>query len=407
MKKTILAVLACSMATGAFSQITKSQLNGAAINTITTAVPFLTISPDSRAGGMGDAGVSTAPDVNSIHWNAAKLAFVEEDFGLGLSYSPWLRSIVPDMSLSYLSFFKKVNKNSTVGGSLRYFSLGSITFTDETGGVIRDFKPSEFAIDGAYALKLSERLSTGVALRYVNSNLTGGTIVQGAATKSGNSVAFDASVFYKSKRFKLSDKNAYLNAGANISNVGNKMNYSTSTNPDFIPATLRFGPTLQVELDDYNMVTFLVDISKLLVPTPPVYLRDSSNAVVIDADGQPVIVKGKSSNVSSTQGVFQSFNDAPEGGKEELREFNFSFGGEYLYNKQIAVRAGYFYEHPTKGNRQYITMGAGLKYQVLNIDLSYLIPTTQNNPLANTLRLTLRFSVNKSKSETPVEDANG
>ncbi len=408
MKKTILAVLACSISAGAFAQITKKQLNGADINTITTAVPFLTISPDSRAGGMGDAGVSSSPDVNSIHWNPAKLAFVEDDFGVGLSYSPWLRSIVPDMSLSYLSAFKKINKNSTVGASLRYFSLGSITFTDEQGGVIRDFKPSEFAFDVAYALKLSEVLSTGVSLRYVNSNLTGGSVVQGAATKAGNSVAFDASVYFKSKRFKLGGKNAFFNAGANISNVGTKMNYSTSTQPDFIPSMLRFGPSLQLDLDEYNTMTFMVDISKLLVPTPPVYSRDSTNAIVYDADGQPIIVKGKNPNVTTAQGIFQSFNDAPNGFKEELHEFNYSFGAEYLYNKQIAVRAGYFYEHPTKGNRQYITMGAGLKYQVLNIDLSYLIPTTQNNPLANTLRITLRLTVNKAKGEeTPAEDVNG
>lgn len=405
MKKIFLAVLACTAGIAANAQITKGQLNGANINTITTAVPFLTISPDSRAGGMGDAGVSSLPDVNSIHWNASKLAFVEEDFGFGISYSPWLRSIVPDMSLSYLSLFKKINKNSTVGGSLRYFSLGSITFTDDQGGVIRDFKPSEFAVDVAYALKLSERMSTGVSLRYVNSNLTGGSVVQGAATKAGNSVAFDASVYYRSKRFKLSGKNAFLSAGANISNVGTKMNYSTSTEPDFIPTNLRFGPSLQLDLDDYNTFTFMVDISKLLVPTPPVYQRnDSTNAIMYDADGQPIIVKGKNPNVTVAQGIFQSFNDAPDGFKEELREFNYSVGAEYLYNKQIAVRAGYFYEHPTKGNRQYITMGAGFKYQVLNIDLSYLIPTTQNNPLANTLRLSLRFGINKSKGETPTEE---
>lgn len=408
MNRIFLAVLACAVGSGAFAQIKKSQLNGADINTITTAVPFLTISPDSRAGGMGDVGVSTLPDVNSIHWNSSKLAFIEDDFGLGLSYSPWLRSIVPDMSLSYLSGFKKINKNSTVAASLRYFSLGSITFTDETGGVIRDFKPSEFAFDVAYALKLSERMAAGVSLRYVNSNLTGGTVVQGAATKAGNAFAFDASVFYRSKRFKLGGKNSYLNAGANISNIGNKMNYSTSTQPDFIPAMLRFGPSLQMDLDEYNTFTFSVDITKLLVPTPPVYQRDSMNSIDTDADGQPIIVAGKNPNVSPAQGVFQSFGDAPGGGKEEMREFNYSVGAEYLYNKQIAVRAGYFYEHPTKGNRQYITMGAGLKYQVLNIDLSYLIPTTQNNPLANTLRLTLRFTVNKSTEAAPdADDTNG
>ncbi len=403
MKKTFLAVLASVVGVGAFAQISKSQLNGASINTITTAVPFLTISPDSRAGGMGDAGVSTLPDVNSIHWNPSKLAFLEEDFGASVSYSPWLRSIVPDMSLSYLSGFKKINSKSAVGASMRYFSLGSITFTDEQGNILRDFKPSEFAFDVSYALKLSERLSTGVSLRYINSNLTGGSVVQGAQTKAGNSVAFDASVYYRSKAFKLGGKNAFLSAGANISNVGSKMNYSTSANPDFIPTMLRFGPSLQLDLDEYNSVTFLVDITKLLVPTPPVYQLDAAGQPV-KVNGEPVILEGKNPNVSPAQGIFQSFSDAPGGGKEELREFNYSFGAEYLYNKQIAVRGGYFYEDKTKGNRQYITMGAGLKYQVLNIDLSYLIPTTQNNPLANTLRLTLRFSVTKSKDNLPATD---
>ena len=403
MNKYFLTILTCVCSLGAFSQtpISKSQLNGADINTITTAVPFLTISTDSKAGAMGDAGVSTMPDVNSIHWNAAKLAFLEEDMGFGLSYSPWLKQIVPDMSLSYLSFFKKLNTNSALGASLRYFSLGSITFTDEQGGIIRDFKPSEFALDVAYSLKLSKQLSTGVALRYINSNLTGGTVVQGAATKAGNSVAFDASVFYRSKQFKLGGKDAYLNGGLSISNVGNKMNYSTSTNPDFIPTSLRFGPSLQIDADDYNTFTLTVDVFKLLVPTPPIYQKDSKGNIQIDADGKPLLVAGKDPNVTVAKGISQSFNDAPGGGKEEMREFNYSFGAEYLYNKQIAVRTGYFYEHPTKGNRQYITLGAGFKYQVLNIDLSYLIPTTQNNPLSNTLRISLRFTLNQSKSETP------
>jgi len=404
MKSFIVAVSGLLATTGLFAQNQFDRAKEVQLNTITTAVPFLGITPDSKAGAMGDAGVSTLPDVNSIHWNSAKLAFLEDDMGVGFSYSPWLRAIVPDMSLSYLSFFKKINTNSTLGASLRYFSLGSITFTDDAGNNIRDFKPSEFAVDVAYALKLSKRVSTGVALRYVNSNLTGGTIVQGAATKAGNSVAFDASVFYRSNKFKLAGKDAYVNLGANISNVGNKMNYSTSTTPDFIPTTLRFGPSLQIDVDEFNTFTFTADVSKLLVPTPPVYQLDSVGRKIYDADGNPLISKGKDPNVSPAQGILQSFNDAPGGGKEELHEFNYSFGAEYLYNKQIAVRTGYFYEHPTKGNRQYITLGAGLKYQVLNIDLAYLIPTTQVNPLSNTLRITIRFTLSKSKEEAVNQD---
>ncbi len=405
MKNRLLIILACATSLSSYAQIKKSQLAGANINTITTAVPFLTISPDSKAGAMGDAGVSSTPDATSLHWNPSKLAFIEDDFGVALSYSPWLRSIVPDMSLSYLSGFKKINANSALGASLRYFSLGSITFTDDQGSLIRDFKPSEFAFDLSYAIKLSEHISTGVSLRYINSNLTGGSVVQGANTKAGNSVAFDASVYYRSKKFKLGGKNAMITAGANISNVGTKMNYSTSTTPDFIPTMLRIGPGLTLDLDEYNQLTFLLDITKLLVPTPPVYQLDSNNAPIIDADGKKVVKEGKDPEVTVAQGIFQSFSDAPGGSKEELREFNYSFGAEYLYNKQIAVRAGYFYEHPTKGNRQYISMGAGLKYQVMNIDLSYLIPTTQNNPLANTLRITLRFTLNKAGKDKDVIDA--
>lgn len=410
MKQKFLVVLALLGGFSATAQLKNQyELNGG-LNAITTAVPFLTISPDSRAGAMGDAGVASAPDVNSSHWNVAKLAFVEDDFGIGLSYSPWLKQLVPDMYLSYLSGYKKLTKNSTIGGSMRYFSMGNITFTDEVGTLIRDYKPNEFALDASYALKLSERLATGVSLRYINSNLTGGLVVAGASTKAATAVAFDASVFYRSKKFKLGGKDAYLNAGANLSNVGNKVNYSTKSEPDFIPTMLRFGPALQLDLDEYNSVTFLLDVTKLLVPTPPLYETTSSGEIMKDpVTNEPVIYKGKNPNVTPVAGIFQSFNDAPGGFKEEMKEFNYSFGTEYLYNKQIAVRAGYFYEDKTKGNRQYITMGAGFKYQVLCIDLSYLIPTTQNNPLANTLRISLRMGLNKStgSDESPSIETGG
>ena len=235
--------------------------NDVQLNAITTAVPFLNISPDSRSSAMGDAGAATSPDVNSIHWNPAKLAFVKEDVEFGLSYSPWLRSLVPDMNIAYLTAYKRINKISTIGGSLRYFSLGKISFTDDNGDPIRDFTPVEFAIDGAYALKLSERLSSGVSLRYVRSNLTGGSIIPGAETKPGQSVAFDVSAFYRSKKFQVADKPATLNAGINISNVGNKMAYTnaSATDEDFIPTNLKLGTALNVDVDEYNAVTFTVD----------------------------------------------------------------------------------------------------------------------------------------------------
>lgn len=352
------------------------------LNAITTAVPFLNITPDSRSAAMGDAGVAISPDVNSIHWNPAKLAFVEQDVEFGLSYSPWLRSLVPDMNIAYLSAYKRINKISTIGGSLRYFSLGKISFTDENGDPIRDFTPVEFAIDGAYALKLSERLSSGVALRYVRSNLTGGSIIPGAETKPGQSVAFDVSAFYRSKKFQVADKPATLNAGLNISNVGNKMSYtnSNSEEEDFIPTNLRLGTALNVDVDEYNAVTLTIDFNKLLVPTP--------NG---DLD---------SGNVSPVEAIFGSFNDAPGGSSEELREINIGGGIEYRYTDQLAFRTGYFNEHASKGNRKFITFGAGFHYSAFQFDLSYLLSVRQNNPLANTLRFSLTFAFDNSASDS-------
>jgi len=377
------------MALGLSAQNQNDKANQLQLNSIITAVPFLNSTPDSRAGAMGDVGVSTSPDANSIHWNPAKLAFMESDAGLSFSYVPWLRALVNDMNLVYLTGFKKINDKSAVGGSFRFFSLGTITFTDDQGNVIRDFTPSEFAIDGAYSLKLSENFSTGVALRYIHSNLTGGSVVQGQDTKPGNSVAFDFSGFYKSNQFDLGGKNAHISAGLAVTNVGNKMTYTNNQKADFLPTNLRLGPTLNMKLDEYNAVSFSIEANKLLVPSPGGKLDPNVDTTL--------------TNVSPAQGIFGSFSDAPQGGKEELSEINLSFGTEYRYNNQLAFRLGYFYEAPNKGNRQYITMGAGFKYQTLNIDLSYLLSTSgPNNPLANTLRFTLGLDLGKkSNNDTP------
>jgi hypothetical protein len=364
------------------------------LNTITTAVPFLQITPDSRSGAMGEAGVALSPDASTTFWNAAKLAFVEEDLELSFSYSPWLRQLVNDMSLAYLSGYKKLGKNQGVGGSLRYFTLGNITFTDEVGTVIRDFKPNEFALDMSYGQKFSDKFSGGIAIRYIYSNLTGGQNVLGADSKPGMSVAADVGLFYTNDNMKLSGKDARLNLGANISNIGNKMRYTNSDQRDFIPTNLKLGAAYSVNLDKYNQVSMVLDFNKLLVPTPPRY----------SADGDSLLA-GMDPNVGTATGMVQSFYDAPgdvdnEGNimpgsvlKEELREINIGGGFEYWYDQQFAFRTGYFYENYTKGNRQFITLGAGIKYQVLNIDMSYLISTTQQNPLANTLRFTLRVAL--------------
>lgn len=378
------------------------------LNTITTAVPFLMIAPDSRSGGIGDAGVALSPDANSVHWNAAKLAFVQDkrfgqkEFEMSLSYSPWLRNLVSDMNLAYLSGYRTLSDRQTIGGSLRFFSLGNITFTDETGTAIRDFKPAELAVDVAFAQKLTERFSGGITGRFVNSNLTGSTSIQGAQSKPGRSVAVDVSLFYSNDDVELGNTDAIWNWGLTISNIGSKMSYTETANRDFIPTNMRLGTALTLELDDYNELTFTLDANKLLVPTPPEY----------NPDNEGEIASGKDPDVGVATAILQSFSDAPgivtyddsgnpmvESGsifREELREINLGGGLEYWYDKQFAFRTGYFYEHYSKGFRQFITLGAGLKYTVFGIDLSYLISTTQQNPLANTLRFTLRFEFDKA-----------
>lgn len=371
------------------AQVDQSNLLGQ-INTITTAVPFLIISPDARAGGMGDVGVSSSPDANAIHWNPSKLAFVDKKMGFSISYTPWLRKLVPDINLAYVSFYNKLKGDQTLGASLRYFSLGNITFTDNTGAELGQFNPAEFAFDIAYARKLSENFSGGIALRYINSNLTGGFQVENNATKAGNSVAADISAYYQTE-MEVSKKDAIFAVGVNISNIGTKISYTETGVKDFIPINLRLGPSLTLKLNEYNDLAFMIDFNKLLVPTPPIYNPDS----VINGEQQ--ILFGKNPDVSVASGIFNSFSDAPDGGKEELREINIGAGLEYWYDKQFAFRAGYFYEHETKGNRKYFTLGAGLKYNVFGLDFAYLIPTDQRNPLENTLRFSLVFDFDNLK----------
>ncbi len=392
--------------TGCINQLTGQDCRKGVLNTITTAVPFLMISVDSRAGGMGDAGVAVSPDANAIHWNPSKLAFADQDGEFMMSYSPWLRNLVPDMSLAYLAGYKRLaNKRSAIGASLRYFNLGSITFTDINGSTIRDFKPAEFALDVAFAQQFGENFSGGIAIRYINSNLTGGISVQGANSKAGQSVAADVSFFYRKPEMRLGDKDATFAFGLNISNVGAKMSYTSSANQDFIPINLRLGPSFTLDLDEYNSLTLNIDANKLLVPTPPVY--DPSGAID-PVTNERAVVSGRNPNVGVAEGIFGSFSDAPgvvtvdpsdssftilSGSKfrEEMQEINFGGGLEYWYAKQFAFRTGYFYENFNKGNRQYFTLGLGLRYSKFALDMSYLIANTQRSPLANTLRFTLGF----------------
>jgi len=369
------------------------------VNTITTTVPFLLIAPDARAGAMGDAGVASTPDANSLHWNPAKYAFIDKNMGFSMAYSPWLRKLVNDINLAYITGYKKIGKDQAIAASLLYFSLGDITFTDIVGNVIGNFKPSEFAVDVAYSRKFSDHLSGGVALRYIHSNLTGGIVLTGGQqTHAGNAAAADVSVFYQ-KNVEMGKQKGLLGIGANISNIGNKISYTESTQRDFIPINLRLGSSLSLDLDKYNSISFLLDFNKLLVPTPPVYKTNDTTGLPVYVNGQPVINFGKPNDVGVVSGMLQSFSDAPGGFKEEMKEINTSIGVEYWYDKQFAIRAGYFNEAKTKGNRKFFTVGAGLKYNVFGLDFAYLIPTEQHNPLENTLRFTLLFDFDAFKEQ--------
>ena len=381
MKKIIGIICALSLVFNAFAQDPSYDDLTGGLNTITTAVPFLLISPDSKAGAMGDVGVATTPDANSLHWNPAKLAFVDDDMGFSMSYVPWLRALVPDINLSYLAGYRKLNDNETIGLELRYFSLGDITFTDILGTTIGQYKPSEFALGTSYARKLSDNFSLAISGRYIYSNLTGGQSAGGIPTVAGQSIAADIAGYY-AKPIRISGKDVDLAIGGNISNIGNKISYTETAVRDFIPINLRLGTALGTEFDDYNKMSVAFDINKLLVPTPPVY-----------KDGE--IVEGQDPDVSVVSGIFQSFGDAPGGFKEEMREINYSIGTEYWYANQFAIRAGYFFEHNTKGGRKFFTFGSGVKYNVFALDFSYLINASRaingNNPLANTMRFTLVF----------------
>ncbi|MEQ8474777.1 type IX secretion system outer membrane channel protein PorV [Fulvivirga sp.] len=349
---------------------------------ITTAVPFLTITPDARAGGMGDAGVATSADANSVHWNPAKLVFINKDVGFSLSYTPWLGKIINDMSVNYLSGYYKFAKEQAVAVSMKYFDLGEIFFTDNDGNSTGDFNPREVAVDATYSRMLSQKLSVGITARYIHSNLTGNFTssnpTSGADAKPGNSVAADIAVFY-SKDLLLSGTNSNLALGAVISNIGSKLTYSDENNRDFIPTNLRLGSAFTTNLDPYNKLTFALDLNKLLVPSPQ--FDNSEN------------------DKSLLGGIFGSFSDAEDGASEELKEVTISSGAEYWYNDTFAARLGYFMESDEKGNRRYLTMGLGFRYQVFGIDFAYLVPSEQEHPLAETLRFSILFNFDKNKRE--------
>lgn len=374
---------------------------------ITTAVPFLTISPDARAGGMGDIGAATSPDIYAIHWNPAKLAFMETeesalapskplDMGLAISFTPWLKRLVNDMYITNIAGFRRLRKEDVIALSLTYFDLGDMQFTDENGAVIKDFKPKEYSFGTAYSRKLSDKMGLSVGLKFIHSNLSGNLQVgsSGTLSKPGNTAAGDVGVYYRTHFDKvLADYGGLdFSWGAAISNLGAKISYTNNDQADFIPTNLRLGVSGGIDIDDHNKIVLAIDANKLLVPTPPVYELDSNGNATSN------IIAGKDpDNTTFLDGVFGSFTDAPGGFKEEMREFILSVGAEYWYDNLFAVRAGYFSENQHKGNRKYFTLGIGIRYQVAAFDFAYLIPQQQNHPLAETLRFSLAFNLERSK----------
>lgn len=361
-------------------------LNGGdCINTIVTAVPFLRIVSDARSGAMGDVGIALSPDANAIHFNASKLVFSEEEGGLSASYSPWLQALgLNDVYLAYLTGYKKLDENQAITAGLRYFSLGNIQYTDINGENLNEGRPNEFEVAVGYSRRLAENFSAGITGKFIYSNLAAGQQLEGGEViEAGLAGAADISFTYDNE-IDLGATDSDLTIGLAISNIGSKITYTKSLDRDFLPANLGLGAAWTLHLDDYNTLTFATDINKLLVPSPCL-----GGAAECDLDNNQ---KTDYKEQSSIAAAFQSFGDAPNGFEEEMRELMFSFGMEYWYDQQFAVRAGYFSEHATKGGRKFLTVGVGLKYNIFGLNFSYLVPTTnQRNPLDNTLRFSLLF----------------
>lgn len=359
------------------------QSNGSQANNIITAVPFLLITPDARAGSMGNAGVAVDGDANSSSINVSKLAYLENRSGFALSYSPWLKNLASDVNLAYLSGYYKLDDRNTLGSAFRFFSMGNISILDESQQDLGIFSPREFAFDISFSRSFGEDFALGTTLRYINSNLGGYQLGANQQSKPGQAVAADISGIFR-KETQLFNKDAVLSFGANISNIGTKMSYSDGSANYFLPTNLKIGGASKFALDAYSELTFALDLNKLLAPTQPIY----------DIDGT-TIIRGKNPERSVPGAIFGSFSDAPGGFSEEMKEVGISSGIEYTYNKLFALRGGYNYENPVKGNSRYFTLGAGFKYNIMNIDFSYLIASSQNSPLANTLRFSLLFNFGK------------
>jgi len=385
MKRFLLKLTAIIMLIGATVSLKAQSANP--INVVTTAVPFLRISPDARSGGMGDVGIATIPVASSIFWNLSKIPFAKDQSALVLTYTPWLKGLdLNDVYLVSAAGYHQIDEMQAISGSVRYFSLGNIQFTDNRGNDLQTYRPREFAVDAGYSRKLSDRLGLGISLRYINSNLASGQSASGSTYKTGTAVAGDLSLFSDGSE---GGTVSGFNWGVAISNLGSKISYTNDAQEkDFIPANLGLGAAYVNVIDETSKISFGLDVNKLLVPTPPA-IGDSAGLVNYHNKG----VVGS---------WFSSFGDAPGGFSEELKEFQVSVGGEYTYNDQFSLRLGYFYENPTKGDRQYFTVGAGLNYSVFGLNFSYLIPSgngVNRNPLSNTLRFSILFNLGSQNSE--------
>jgi len=362
-----------------FAQVTGvGQQEGDERNVITTAMPFLLISPDSRAAGMGDVGVALSPDANAIQWNAARLAFIENEVGASLSYSPWLANLnVNDMSISYLSGYYRLDQEQVIGFALKYFDLGDITFTSGLNDPGTEAQPKDFSLAFSYSRKLSDALGASLTAGVARSNLFGDfSSNQGDSNNPATALIVDLGIYY-AKEVLFNGKDSEFSLGAQLANISNKVTYSSDDQEQFLPINLRLGSAFKTSLDAYNTLTLSVDFNKLMVPTP-------------DPD--------RTSVPTLLEGMFGSFGDAPGGFQEEMREITISTGLEYWYNNVFALRTGYFHEHETKGNRKYFSAGVGFRYQVLGLDFSYLISTEQTNPLGETLRFTALFNLEQFSS---------
>jgi hypothetical protein len=364
---------------------------------ITTAVPFLSISPDARAAGMGDTGGAVSADANATFWNPAKMTFTDKQYGVSLSYTPWLRQLVNDMSISYLSLFYKLDDRQAVTLAMTYFDLGDINFTDGGGNSIGDYRPREFAIRSHYSRKLTDNLGLAVGAFFVHSNIANIYFTPGggsAQAKPGNSGGVDIAAFYQKKDLNIAGLESDLAFGATISNLGAKISYTGDNQRDFLPTNFRISGAVTPKIDEFNKFTVALDLNKLMVPTPP----------LVTSQGN--IVRGQyGRDISLLSGLFSSFGDAPNGFREELQEWMMNFGAEYNYNDMFMVRTGLAMEHRNKGDRKYATVGLGARYNVFGLDAAYMIPFKRGNPLAETFRVTLSVAFGGSTpSKAPVEE---